>query len=390
MAANLTTIQTKFRRLTRNLSPNQISNTEINDYINTFLLYDFPEHVRLFRFNNDFTFVCNPYQTEYPTDIDGFGGASAAADNLLYNFQNKYLNIMGPVYIAGYQSMFTQSREQFFGIYPIVNNIQSIGTAGDGVTTSFSGFVLNNTSINPLIVSNNNAQQMPLLKRNVLFSSVDVNNNGISLADVPLVDSVTGMETIYGNLYDPNSLQYQTAIAVPPTTVAPYTPTSGGFPDSDNYINYLTGEFTITFPTAPAAAQAINSDTVPQIPSLPQSMLYYNNKIHLRPMPDQPYRINFQVWVRPTELIENNQIPELEEFWEFIAYGAVRKYFQDKQDVQSLQAVEPEYNFQMRKILRRTIVQNTTQRTATIYTEQCTGFGSNWGGWGWGAGGALQ
>ena len=47
VSANLNTIRLKVRRLTARPSPNQISDQEIDDYINTFYVYDFPEHLRM-------------------------------------------------------------------------------------------------------------------------------------------------------------------------------------------------------------------------------------------------------------------------------------------------------------------------------------------------------
>ncbi len=121
----LANIQTKVRRLTRTPSEAQLSDDDLNNYINTFVVYDFPEHLRMFNLRTSFTFITNPYQDVYPTDTASFVGVTT---NDLYNFQNLYLTVHPPFYVAGYQTFFTQSREQFFGIYPNVNNIQQVGT----------------------------------------------------------------------------------------------------------------------------------------------------------------------------------------------------------------------------------------------------------------------
>jgi len=132
----LTQIQSKVRRLTRSPSEAQLTTQDLNNYINTFVVYDFPEHLRTFNLRTNFTFFTNPGQDVYPTDIASFG---IAINNPLYNFQNLILTIHPPVYIAGFQSFFSQSPEQFFGIYPKVNSIALIGTSGDGITTTFTG-----------------------------------------------------------------------------------------------------------------------------------------------------------------------------------------------------------------------------------------------------------
>ncbi len=374
---SLDTIKVKVRRLTRSPSTAQLSESDLENYINTFVVYDFPEHLRTFNLRTTFSFWCNPYQDVYPTDIASFGGASGAQNNDLYNFQNIYLTVHDPVYIAGYQSMYTQSPQQFYGIYPQTNNIQSIGPTGDGTTTQFSGFV---PILSGSIVPNSAQAGACLVKNNVLFSSVDVNSNGLALVDVPVLDSVTGNPTVWGNLYIPGQQP-----STPPLAVAPYTPTVGGNPDADNYINYVTGEFVITFPTAPMSGSLINSQTIPQIVSLPQSLLYYDNQFTLRPVPDQPYQINIEAYIRPTALLSGSQSPQLEEWWQYIAYGAAKKIFEDRMDLDSVALILPEYTKQERLCLRRTIVQNTNERVATIYTEQ-TSFGPGSGAWGWGGG----
>lgn len=361
----LQAIQTKVRRLTRSPSTSQITDADLQNYINTFVVYDFPEHLRMFNLRTTFNFVANSYQDEYPTDIASFAGVTT---NPLYDFQNRYLTVHPPFYIAGYQAFSTQSREQFYAIYPFVNNIQQLFPTGDGVTTTFTGFIpqQNGFSSPP-----QNSGQTVLLKRNVLFSSVDSNGNGLSLADVPLIDPSTGNESVLGNLYVPGM---QPTVAITTASL-----------DPNNNINYLTGQYTITFPVAPGPNVTINSQTVPMQVSLPQAVLYYNNTFFLRPIPDQPYTVNFEAYVAPSYLMETTSTPALDEWWQYIAYGAAKKIFEDRLDMDSVQMIMPEFMKQQNLCQRRSIVQYTNERTATIYTEQ-TNFGPGGGQWGWGGG----
>lgn len=362
----LDTIKQKVRRLTRSPSESQLSNTDLEQYINTFVVYDFPEHLRLQTLRTTFTFYTNPFQDVYVTDD------SLPNTNPLYDFQNRYISIDRPIYIAGYNSLYSQSREQFYGIYPLVNSIQSIGFAGDGVTTQFTGVVTAAQGTVPPL-PNPSTQTICLLQNNVLFSSINTSGNGLALIDVPLRDPSTGNNTVHGNLYVPGS-QPTAPIYYP----ADLTPT--------NTINYITGVFTITFPQAPGAGEQIFSQTVPQIPALPQSLLFYDEKFIVRPVPDQPYAINFEAYVRPTYLMSDGQSPQLQEWWQYISFGASIKILQDRMDMDTVNLIMPEYKNQERLVLRRTLVQNATQRTSTIYTEQTTGWGNMWGGFGTGGG----
>lgn len=362
----LAAIQQKVRRLTRSPSEAQLTDDDLNNYINTFVVYDFPEHLRTFNLRTVFRFWCNAFQSKYITDD------TLPPTNPLYNFQNKYLSVIPPLFIAGYQSLYSQDRSEFFGIYPNINSIIFTGKYGNGVNTSFTGVI--NLQNNSNIVFNPNLQNTNyttmLLQNEVLFDSVDLNNNGLAMIDVPIVNTATGNPTTIGNLYVPGSLP-----ATPPTVVTP-----------SNTINYLTGAYTVTFPTAPKVNQVINAQVVPQITALPQAMLFHHNTFYLRPVPDQPYQINFEVYARPTALLATSQNPQLEEWWQLISYGASLKIFQDRMDIDSVQMIMPEYNNQMRLCNRRTIVQYTSQRTPTIYTDQSNNGASYNGNWGYGGG----
>jgi len=374
--STLQTIQNKVRLLTRSPSEAQLTTAQLQQYINTAVVYDFPEQLRTFNLRTQFTFYTNPGQDVYPTDILSFGGASGATTNPLYNFQNIYLTVHDPVFIAGFPSQYSQSRQQFFQQWPILNSIASIGVSGDGVETSFTG-VINSQQANIPVGFN---QQINLLQNQVLFSSVDLNGNGLAMVDIPLLDSVTGMPTIYGNLYDPNNFP-----GTPILITAPYIVGVTPNLNPTNYINYSTGQYVVTFDTAPGAGQQINSQTVPQNLSRPLALLFYDNKFTVRPVPDQPYRVDFEAYIRPTALLDTAQSPQLEEWWQYIAYLAAKKVLEDRLDMDSVALILPELKNQELLCLRRTIVQYTNERTATIYTNQTdmnTGYGSGW----WGGG----
>lgn len=342
--STLSKIKTKVRRLTASLSTAQLSDADLNEYINTFVLYDFPEQLRLFNLKTTLTFFTKPYIDEYSTEVTD-------TTDPLYNFKNRYITVNPPAYIAGYQALWSQSEDQFFGMYPMTNSIQSIGTDGDGATTAFAG----NINTNQPNVQSAGTGAL-ILRNNVLFSSIDV--DGLSLA---LIDFPSSSSPLIGYLGAPGS----NATAV----------------SNSGQINYLTGDFSLVFSTAPAAGAIINSQTVLTQPSIPQSILFYDTTFTMRPVPDQAYRVTIEAFVRPTELLTSTQQPELAEWWQYIAYGATKKIFEDRRDLENVQKIMPEFKTQEMLINRRTIVQQTNQRTATIYTEQTGASGAFGGGW---------
>ena len=343
--ANLTTIRIKIRRLTRSLSATQITDDQIDEYVNNFVLYDFPEHLRLKNLRETFSFYTTPY-------VDTYDTVDAPIQSPLYDFKNKYLTVHPPIFIAGYQSSFYEDRASFFGSYPIINSIASSGVSGDGLVGQAIVFTINT----PQTINTGVSVTSCILKFNVLITTVDALQNALVLIDLPRVN-----DAVTGDLVEPN-----------------FTGTILGT------INYLTGLVTIPagfnfqgVPTAALAGAKIYSESVIVQPSLPQSILFYDGKFTVRPVPDKAYRVNMEVFVQPTALIDSNQNPKLKEWWTYIAYGASKKIFEDRQDYESVAAIMPEFKTQEILIQRRTIVQQTSQRASTIYTEQTgsSGFG---------------
>jgi len=320
--SSLTQIRTKVRRLTRSPSTSQLTNTQTNtqidDYVNTFVLYDFPE----FTVDNKLVFFLMP-------NVDTYATNTVNADDPLYNFKNVYLSVQKPVYVGGQEVEFSQSREEFFGRYPKYEAVETVGT-GNSIITLFTGTL----------------NRFPILAATTTFSSVDANGNGIVLKDVPQVDGVTGIITTTGDLVEPDS------------TVSVGT------------INYLTGVFSLTFPVAPGNTEDVIAQTYAYQVARPRMCLFENNIFTFRPVPDKTYRVEIDAFKRPTELLDSTDIPDLSQWWQYIAYGASKKVFEDRMDVESVQAIMPEFERQRALVLQRLVVQQSGERTATIYTDR--------------------
>lgn len=350
-SSTLVDIKTKVRRITRSLSEAQLSDAQLSQYINTYVLYDFPETLRLFNLKTTFSFYTSPFVDTYTTTDN--------TNSPLYNFTNRYITTDQPVYIAGFPALYTESREKFYSIYPIVNSIASLGTYGNGTTAAFSG-VINSQQNSPFAQN----QVISLLQNNVLFSAIDSNGNGLAMQDIPILDASTGLPTIYGSLY--NALT--TSVASPLFLNAPYD-NQAAFPTS-NYINYVTGQYTVTFQAPPASGSQINSQTVPTNPSLPQSILFFDGYFVVRPVPDQSYRVDMEVFAQPTALLSGTSTPDLNEWWQLIAWNAAKKVFEERMDYDSINMIMPSLKEQEVLVLRRTIKQQTSQRVSTIYSDQ--------------------
>ncbi len=308
MTATLTAIRDKVRKITGSPSPTQLTDAQIDEYVNTFFLYDFPENLRLFNLHQPYIFYTQP-------NIDSYAFP-----------RNEILTINPPVYIAGYYSFWSQSQEQFYRVYPQLNNLQQVDT-GSGIAGPYS----------------------------------------FTIPSAPVLQGYTqtGGTTVYSN------------VLISAGTLSARDNGAGGWLSQNDAalvgtINYVTGVCTVTFSGVITSGTAINSQAVPYVAARPQGLLFYDDSITLRPVPDQIYKVEVQAYKQPTALIAANQAPQLNEWWQFLAFGASKKIFEDRLDMDGWTRIRPLFDEQERLILRRTIVQQTNNRTSTIYTEMTT------------------
>ena len=315
--ATLTDIRTKVRRLTGRPSPQQISDSQIDFYVNTFYQFDMPEHLKLFNERTTFSFLTVPNVDVYPlTNIPVQMGSE------VWSALDVYFNYQPPAYVAGYQSFWTQDREQFFRIYPPLALIQQ-NLFGDGTPGPYA-FQL---------------QQTPVLQNSVTIGAVDVTGATQQAVDLPLT-ATTG-EFVVPNLN---------------------TTFTGA-------INYVTGAGTITFTQDIPSTSIITITSTPYVASRPAALLIYDNSITLRPVPDTVYKVTVNAYQTPVALLASDN-PVLKQWWQYLAYGAAKKIYEDSMDPESLAVIMPGFKEQEGLVLYRTIVQQANERTATIYTEQ--------------------
>lgn len=342
---NLSAIRQKVRRITARPSPNQITDTQIDDYINTFYLFDMPKHLWLesLRYNYQFTTTANICVYDFPTDL--------------------YLTAMPPVFIGGYQCYMTQSRENFFRINPQLNFLQEQIYTGDGGPVYSGQFctqipIIPGFKPNPPGAYTNNAAN--LLPANYINWNVVVSTLGPPDPISGISPSITLVDDGLGNLI------FQDDPGV----------TAGTGYVIRGSINYITGALDITgvgFGQGIPIGNEINVQYIPYVASRPQSCVFYQDQIILYPVPDQAYTVSFESYKVPTAFLNDPNglmTPQLQEWWQLLAYGAADKIFADSGDLDNLQKYRPLLEEQMNLVNRRTIQQQTSERVATIYTEQ--------------------
>jgi hypothetical protein len=335
VSSTLNRIRTEVRRIARVPDPTLMTNAQIDDYVNTFYLYDMPMNLRLFNLREVFTFYTVP-------NVDTYRSQGSNENNDFYEFKNLITAIHPPVFMGGQQGYFTQYRDAFYSNWSQVVLSQDSTLRGNGTTGTFTGII----------------NSFPLLQNNVSFSALDINNIAMNLVDYPI-------DRVSGNL----ALENQAAT---PATIY-------------GTINYLDGTYSFNFPrnTLNGAQNIIYQNFIPYKPGRPSSMLYFDDAFVLRPVPDRVYPITVEADIVPTELLDASDNPKLNQWWQYIALGTCLKIFRSRMDMNSFNLLYPEFKEQETMIVSRSDQQQVNCRTQTLITRGKL-FGGPWTPWGQG------
>ena len=107
-------------------------------------------------------------------------------------------------------------------------------------------------------------------------------------------------------------------------------------------------------------------------------MLFYDDTMIMRPVPDKAYKVSIEVYRTPSQLLAvAADEPDIQQWWQYIAFGAAYKVLEDRQDLETMQALAARLDEQKQLVLHRTIMQDTNQRTETIFSEQSSNYFGN-------------
>ena len=350
--ATLSDIITKIRKLTGSANNQQITDDEIKDYINSFYLYDLPAEFRSLKLKDKYTF----------NTIQGI-------DTYAFDSEH-YTTVDMPCYCAKREIKLFQDPWSFYGVN--YNwQFQTVFTYGSGSIGPYSGNALvGQNATNAILRSVNSQYQNAVL--NINYPAGYVQNILITANTTSGTLNVT--DDGLGNLNEIDSSGNVTATNI-------------------GTINYQTG----------AIANLIFSQTIPggnpiQIQynplqlSIPLSIMFFQNQFTLRPVPNQGYTIELVAYRQPTQALmaPTNQTgtPELNEWWELLAFGAAKKIYEDRLDPDGVMLMDKSLVERYTIAEARTYAQISTQSIQTIYSGQLM---QNYGntGWGFGNGGSV-
>lgn len=364
----LQAIYAKIRRLTGSsdtqqmldsLTPAQIAanpnRTCLADYVNSFYNYDFPAQFRSLKLKDKYTFNTTQGIDTYPFNSE------------------QYTTVEMPCYCAKREIMLFSDPWQFYGVN---YNWQQ-----------FTNFSFGNGTIGPY---SGQLSAIPLIR--------SVNNNPLAGSQVPPTPPNYGTANVPGvsqglPAYQAGRVQNILITANTPTGTQNVTDDGNGnlIGDIDGFnpqgtINYLTGAITnLYFNQIIPQGNPIQIQYNPVKPSIPLSIMFFQNQFTLRPVPDKGYTIEVIAYRQPTQALANiaaNQgTPELTEWWEAVAVGAAKKIFEDRMDNEGVASMDKLLQERYQVAYTRTYAQLGKTRIPSIYSDQLQ---YNYGSSGWG------
>ncbi len=353
--ATLADIITKIRRMTGSGNSLQLTDSAIIDYINSFYLYDFPAEFRSLQLKNTFTINTIQNIDTYPFDFE------------------HYETLESPAYVDKKLVPLYNNPWPFYSLFFNWENREDLDI-GDGTAGPYSGTVLD----------------VPINR--------SYNNN-------PMADTQTASVTAFAtgsyppSFNEPNPARVQNILISANTAAGTLNVTDDGngvligdVADALGTIDYLTGAVaTLTFSATIPSGEVIKIAYNPSNPSIPQAILFWQNQITLRPVPDRGYTVEIVAYRRPSQTLlgtvdpeapTTTGVPELLEWWETLAAGASKKIFENRQDADGIMLMDKMLAERYALNETRTYAQLGKQSISTIFSDQLNGSGGGHFGWG--------
>lgn len=388
---------TYIRRIIKSPSDATITDNLIIDYINRFWVMDVDARMQLFDLKTVYRFQTVPGVDQYNMPLYNIQVEGAAPGQSQINFYPVYQGFLPSAKINGIDVPFYTQRGQFFNMWPnYVQPVNAVALGNGGTTyqiqipfapgnvpavnTPVSGLLRGHVDMTGIIATGANQDPPvsvtinPLIPLTSIFPAVYFTTVDATGASVVVQDSG---QFLTGNV---NFGLLMSAFSAPFNYVA----LNGGYTIAINTINYNTGIANITFtdvngnPLTIPAGQEINVQCYFNNPGLPRAILFYNNIITLRSVPDIQYLVELDAYLSPAAYLNGASAIQFAYMAEYIARGAARKILSDTGDTEQFNFYEPLFREQETLVWKRSQRQFTATRTPTIYSQGTQGqFGSN-------------
>ncbi len=307
-------------------------------------------------------------------------------------------NVLGMVQLNGNVYTITVIDANTFSLDGVDNTaFGAYISGGTWISTSNSvSFTLFGNNINPFPQPNGG-----ILSTQLTIGGIDVNGDPIRI-----IDDGGGVINAYGigsnttkgrllfvntnavgdNVYLDSSNAQQPAVPVlsPIGSVqnantnlnAPYPPT----PLTPQYcgtVNYVTTQIDITLPVPPMPGTQLNIWAATYQVGRPYNLLFWNNELTIRPVPDNVYAVEVETYLTPAQFMQTTDNPILNQWSQYIAYGTAMEILRERQDMEGVENLREGFTRQEALVLERQSIEEIGEPNITLFnsTQSGTGYG---------------
>jgi Ubiquitin-activating enzyme E1 FCCH domain len=432
--ATLADIILKVRKLIGAGNPFQLTDSQIIDYINSFYLYDFPAQFRSLKLKDRYTFNTVRGIDIYPFDSEHYTTVQSPCycmKRIIPLYQQPWGNegFWGSSSNWQFEQILTEGNGTNGAMTGIITNITQATSAQ--VTTSTphglpSGALVMISGVFGMTQLNGNSYIITVVDANDFtlnvnsFAFTPYISGGVwttsaymgTLENVPIIRSTNNNPMVSTPLSSTLPFPAGDPVEFPQANISrvqnilitansslgsTQNVTDDGAGNliggGTGVINYETGQLFVTFTNPVPDGHHIRVMYSPTVMSVPLSIMFFQNQFTLRPVPDQGYTIELIAYRQPSQALLGTLdpdipittgVPELKEWWELIATGAAKKFFEEQQDVNSIQVMDKILFERYAVAEARTYAQiGSCQRIGTIYAAQMSngnGCGDGYGG----------
>ncbi len=111
----------------------------------------------------------------------------------------------------------------------------------------------------------------------------------------------------------------------------------------------------------------------------PYNLLFWNNELTIRPVPDNVYLVEVEAYQTPSQFMNTQENPILNQWAQYIAYGTALEILRDRQDVEGVENLMEGFKRQEALVLERQAVEEIGQSNITLFNTTQLGYGVGWG-----------
>lgn len=323
-------------------------------------------------------------QPSNPTSI------TSPSHNLATGAMITISNVLGMVQLNGNTYTITVVDPNTFTLNGIDNTaFGAYLSGGTWISTSNSAsFSLFGNNVNSFPAPNSG-----ILSTQLVIGGIDINGNPIRIIDDggAVVDGFgigsnttqgrlifLNQNTVGNNVYL-NTLNVQQP-AIPALSPLPApSPPSPLTPQYCGTVNYVTTQINLTLPVSPMPGTQLNIWAATYQVGRPYNLLFWNNELTIRPIPDNVYLCEVEVYQTPAQFMNTTDNPILNQWAQYIAYGAAMEILRDRQDMEGVENLREGFMRQEALVLERQSIEEIGQPNYTLFNNTQGGFGSGIG-----------